>query len=134
VSLSMDIAGAYPKEAGIDSWTRTVTLDRRAGEVRISDDYSLVKAPASLRQVFMTICDVDTSEPGRLRLTTPSGKVVNISYEPTSWSITTETPSTEGPEYGSFVTKWGGRQIKRIILMANKPSARNTIRYSITAG
>jgi hypothetical protein len=134
VSLSMDIAAAYPKEAGIDSWTRTVTLDRRADEIRISDDYSLAKDPTSLQQVFMTICDVDTSGPGRIRLTTPSGKAVNISYDAGLWSATTDTPSTDGPEYSSFTTKWGGRPIKRIVLAARKPSARNTIRYSIAAG
>src|SRR5258706_2645190 len=42
-SLFMDIAKAYPKEAGIAFWNRTVTLDRSKDTVDIVDDYSLDK-------------------------------------------------------------------------------------------
>jgi len=133
-SLSMDIGSAFPKEAGIESWKRKVTLNRRSDEVLISDQYSLAKAPASLQQIFMTICDVDTSEPGRINLTTQTGKVVYINYDRSLWTVTIDKPSTEGPEYSSFATKWGGRQIKRIILTANSPVARNTLHYSLKVG
>ena len=132
-SLSMDISGAYKKEAGIEFWNRTVALDRRANEVRISDEYSFTKAPTSLQQVFITVCDVDTSEPGRIKLTTPTRKVVIINYA-ASWSASIDNPPMEGPEYSSFATKWGGRQIKRIILTADKPGAQDTLSYSIKAG
>ena len=129
-SLSMDISGAYPKEAGIVFWNRTVTLDRQADEVRVGDEYLLTKEPNSLQQVFMTICDVDTNEPGRIKLTTTSSNVVNISYA-SGWNVTVESPSTEGPEYSSFATKWSGRKIKRIVLTANKPATKGTLQYSI---
>src|SRR5262249_11695601 len=130
-SLSMDIAGAYPKEAGIETWKRTVTLDRRSYEVKLSDEYSLTKTPLSLQQVFMTICDVDASEPGRIKLTTQSGKAAYISYDRSLWTVSTDNPSVEGPEYSSFATKWGSRQIKRIVLNANKPAERGNLRYMI---
>jgi len=133
-SLSMDIAAAFPKEAGIESWKRKVILNGHADEVLISDEYSLAKAPASLQQIFITVCDVDTSEAGRLKLTTRAGKLVYVNYDLGSWTVSVDKPSTEGPEYSSFATKWGGRQIKRVILTANKPGARNTLRYTIKVG
>ncbi len=131
-SLSMDISAAYPKEAGIESWNRMVTLDRTSDDVTVADDYSLSRSPTSLQQVFMTICDVDMSTPGRLKLTTPTGRVVTITYPPGGWTASVEKPSTQGPEYSSFATKWA-RPVSRIVLTASEPKPKDILRYSMKA-
>jgi hypothetical protein len=41
-TVSFDIAKAYPKEAGIKKWVRTVTLDRVGHRVVIEEDFELV--------------------------------------------------------------------------------------------
>ena len=130
-ALTMDIAPAYPKEAGVESWKRTVKLDRSHDQVTIVDDYLLKSEQSSLQQVFMTVCDIDTSLPGKITFTTSKNKRAILNYDPNTWTISSDKPSTEGPEYSSFVEKWNKRPIIRIILTAKHPKARNTVNYTI---
>ena len=132
-SLSMDIAKAYPKEAGIDFWNRTVRLNRTAERVEITDDYALDKPAASLEQVFMTVCEVDLSEAGKIKLTTPAKKQITLTYG-AGWTARLETPSTEGAEYSSFNSKWLDRPIRRIVLTAANPKAKDKLIYLIGVG
>ena len=115
-TLSMDIAAAYPKDAGIQTWNRTVKLNRVKNQVEISDDFTLSQKPTSLQQIFMTICKTDISASGKITLTTPKKAVYIIQYDPSVWTASTEFPSTEGMEYSSFKTKWDGYQVQRIVL------------------
>ena len=50
--FSLDIAGAYPQEAQVNSWKRTVTLNRGKG-VQVKDVIDLKKA-GSVTQHLMT--------------------------------------------------------------------------------
>lgn len=51
--ITMNLATAYPPEAGAKRWMREVTLDRRAGKIRISEEFELAKSvPVALS--FMT--------------------------------------------------------------------------------
>lgn len=129
-SLAMDLAGAYPKEAGIVFWNRSVTLDRAAERVAIADDYELGAKPKSLRQVFMTVCDVDLSEAGKIKLTTAGGQKLTLEYG-AGWTAAIELPSTEGPDYGSIKSKWNDRPVRRIVLTAVDPQAKGNLRYTI---
>jgi hypothetical protein len=130
-SLSMDISKAYPKEAGIDFWNRTVRLNRAAQRVEITDDYALNKNPESLQQIFMTVCDVDISEPGKIKLTTPTKRQITLEYG-AGWTVKIETPSTEGAEYSSFTAKWNNRPIQRLVLTAANPKTREKLNYLIS--
>ncbi len=114
--LQMDISSAYPKEAGIVTWNRTVMLDRIKSQVELTDNYVLQSKPTSLKQVFMTVCDIDLSKPGKIKLKGADKTELLISYDTNSWTVTTEEPSTEGMEYSSFKTKWMGKKIMRIVL------------------
>lgn len=129
-SLEMEISDAYPREAGIISWNRTVTLNRRKNKVELTDDYLLSSNTTSLQQVFMTICDIDTSKAGNIRLAGSHGAEVLIQYDPGMWSVTTEFPSNDGMEYSSFKTKWGGRQVKRIVLTSKKEMRKGMSKFS----
>ncbi len=115
-TFSSDIAAAYAKEAGIQSWNRVVRLNRTKNQVEISDDYALTQKPTSLQQIFMTICKTDISKAGKITLTTPKNATYTIQYDPSVWTVATEFPSTEGMEYSSFKTKWDGYQVQRIVL------------------
>ncbi len=42
--VSFDIAAAYPKEAGIKKWVRTVTLDRMRDMVVIAEEFDLERS------------------------------------------------------------------------------------------
>jgi len=51
--MTMNLATAYPTEAGVSRWMREITLDRKAGMVRVNEDFALAKSvPVALS--FMT--------------------------------------------------------------------------------
>lgn len=66
-SLTLDIAAAYPPEAKIAAWQRTVSLQRGQG-VTIADRYALSAPASSLRMSMLTPCQVDLFVPGQIRL------------------------------------------------------------------
>jgi hypothetical protein len=113
--LQMDIAAAYPKEAGIQTWVRSVKLDRVKNQVELTDEYILNQPPSNLQQIFMTVCKTDLSVNGKIKLTTAKNANYTIQYDPNQWSATSEYPSTEGMEYSSFKTKWD-KPVQRIVL------------------
>jgi hypothetical protein len=57
--LIMDIAKAYPEEAGIQKWTRQINLDRKRKRIEVTDDYKLSKVTGDLQFALMTPCDVE---------------------------------------------------------------------------
>lgn len=115
-SLSMNIAPSYDKEAGIASWNRTVKLNRAKNTVEINDDYALNQKPNFLQQIFMTVCDIDITTPGKVIFKTWKNQLVTLQYDPKLWSISTDLPSTDGMEYVSFKTKWDNHPVQRILL------------------
>lgn len=59
--FSLDLAGAYPPEAGIERWRRTLRLDRAKNEILVRDQYSLRKNDG-LEFTLMTPCSVTVDE------------------------------------------------------------------------
>lgn len=115
-SLFMNIATAYPSEAGVLNWERNVKLNREKNQVELTDVYELSAQPKSLQQVFMSICEVDISEKGKVKLTGENNAKLTLQYDASLWTITTDKPSTEGMEYESFKTKWNNHQVTRVLL------------------
>ena len=66
-ALMMDIAPAYPAEAGIREWTRIIGLER-GRQVTLSDAFVMRAPTRNLSLTFMTPCDVSETDPGTLRL------------------------------------------------------------------
>lgn len=115
-SLSLDISAAYPQEANITSWNRFIKLDKVKNQVELSDDFVLSQKPNSLQEIFMTICEVDFSEPGKIKLMGEKNATLTLNYDQKQWTVSIERPSTEGMEYKSFKTKWNNHPVTRIIL------------------
>ncbi len=69
-NFALDIAAAYPAEAGVKSWKRDLRLERGKA-VRLSDSFVLEKRQGELFLSLLTPCRVETLKPGELRLTTP---------------------------------------------------------------
>jgi hypothetical protein len=71
--FSLNLAKAYPVEAGLKSWTRRIRLDRTARRVEISDRYSLSKPAEEITLTLMTPLRPRASAglveiPGRLKV------------------------------------------------------------------
>ncbi|RME64578.1 MAG: heparinase, partial [Caldilineae bacterium] len=67
VQFSLDIAAAYPPEAKIDRWTRTVRYERGEG-VEIRDAYALTEPAQEIVVSVVTPCGVNLQDPGVVRL------------------------------------------------------------------
>jgi len=65
--LRLDIAGAYPPEAGVNHWIRTIRLNR--GEaILVTDAFDLKKSTSNIEITLMTSCKVSLVEPGKITL------------------------------------------------------------------
>jgi len=140
--LKMDLADAYPKEAAIKKWQRSISLQKEKEKIILADDYELSAISDFLQHIFMTVCDVDISTPGKILLTNNSDGQSKeakptrllVTYNPALWTASTEFPSTEGMEYSSFKTKWNGSKVQRIILTSKKLDLKGKLQFDITKG
>ncbi|MCF7848867.1 MAG: heparinase II/III-family protein [Kiritimatiellales bacterium] len=63
----LDIAAAYPPEAGIEAWKRSLKLKR--GEcVEITDEYALTQTAEGVELSLLTPCEVRMGDPGTVLL------------------------------------------------------------------
>jgi hypothetical protein len=56
--FSADLAAAYPREAGVERWRRSVRLDRAANAILVTDRYALRGASGKIEMNLMTPCTV----------------------------------------------------------------------------
>ena len=123
-SISVDIAPAYPEQAGIRRWLRTVSLDRSAHKVTITEDIDLGEATQDVELHILT-----WGEP------TIVGNTASLRGTKITWpealldaamdgQDTTQDPSMQG--------SWGDRGLYRIVLKAKVPMDRQIISYEIT--
>ena len=67
VEFTLDIAKAYPEEAGVLSWKRKIELFRNQ-QVLLTDAYELREKPASLTLTLMTASVLSLNNPGLVHL------------------------------------------------------------------
>lgn len=129
-SLKMDLAAAYPKEAGLRNWWRTVQLNRKKETVEIREEYQLEKAPQNLTQVFLTLSQVTTTTPGIVTFEGPNHPSVKLSYDAKRWKVRTEPVSLGTPDDEAFKTSWGtGKTIQRVLLEQISPVSKGKHRF-----
>ena len=113
--MSLDIARAYPAEAGVKSWTRRLRLDRVKNEVEVADLYALTTAPPKITLTLMTPWRPETGAAGELLLPT-EGRATLITHEKTLTPVVEEVKIEDDRLKGI----WGER-VYRILLVAEKP-------------
>jgi hypothetical protein len=140
VQLTLDIAPAYPPEAGVRRWTRTLRLERalpsggedvpaRRGHITLDDDFELAAAPPRLTLHLMSSGPVDTAAPGVLKCATPTRPLV-VRYDPAALQPTVEEIAIADARLRPV---WGERAF-RIVLAATEPAAQGRWRLTIEAG
>ncbi len=72
VTFRMDIAGAYPDEAAVESWKRTFRFTK-GKELTVREEYRLKAYKTSSEIVLMTCCRPEVV-PGGIALQTPTGR------------------------------------------------------------
>jgi hypothetical protein len=127
----MDIGKAYPVEAGIASWQRTVKMGKVG--VVVSDVYAMNKPMESLVQSFMTVCRAEVSGRGRVVFVTNAGERVWLDYDGAAWDATVEKVEYANPEDEGVRQHWDGRTVYRVLLKAVKLGAKGELKYTIRA-
>jgi hypothetical protein len=117
--FSLDIAGAYPPEAGVAFWKRALRLDRRENRIDLRDSYRLGKPPGQIALTLMTPCKVGRGATGELALESEAFRsgAVKIAYDPAVFTPEVEEIRIED---GRLRSSWGDR-LYRILLVALKP-------------
>lgn len=128
--LSMNIAKAYPAEAGIKSWQRVVKMDKNKG-IAIDDRYVAAGALSSLTQSFMTVCDADINTPGKIVFTLPNHNKVYLDYDASVWAASKDKMVLESPEEQGLKHSWDGKDIWRILLTLKEHNGNKTVKYLI---
>ncbi len=111
--FQLNLAAAYPKEAGLKSWRRTLRLDRGRNEVAVTDEYALDKAAKVITLTLMTPCKVTQDGAGRLSL---AGRV-KVLYDAAAFTPVVEEVKLEDSRLRG---SWGDR-LYRILLKAGNP-------------
>ncbi len=129
-AFSLDIAGAYPKEARLRSWVRTVALNR-GGDVVVRDRYELEEAREPVRLSFMSWREPRIVREGRIRLENPRGApskhALFIDYDGQMFQAEVETVPVED---GRLQSSWGTR-LYRILLTARRTPLRDEFELRI---
>jgi hypothetical protein len=131
--FSLDIAGAYPPEAKLKSWQRTLSLVR-GQQVELEDRYDLAQKPGKLTLSLMTPCQVDATQAGTLELrqaaltggqVSGSGKV---SYDPAAFEVTQEEIQVKDERLAGA---WGNR-LCRLLFTVKDPQAQGSWKISVS--
>ena len=127
-SVAMDIAAAYPAEAAVSRYDRTVTLDRASRVVTLGERYELREWKAPLRLNLMTPLRPDVSTPGEVRLRADSaGASFVVRYDAARFDATTEEiPIADA----RLLPTWGPR-LARVVLVAKDRALRGEHRLTI---
>lgn len=119
-TLTLDIAGAYPEEAAVEMWKRTVSV--KAGGVEVTEDYRLR----------------EWREPTRLMLLTPirpeaNGGRITIGNHAITFDARRLSASVEdiSDKQDSVIRNMWGPQMYRIVLTTTGQSTAGKITYTI---
>jgi hypothetical protein len=122
--IRMDLAGAYPAEAGLQSWIRTIQLNRQRNRVHLREAFELERPAPHITLSLMTPCAAQVDSPGVLRFPAkdPTGKDVLLHYD--SGRLTPAVDPIEIKD-AHLQESWGPR-LYRVLLRAERPPTRDT--------
>lgn len=120
--LRMDIASAYPEEAGVKVWFRTVRLNR-GKDIQVIDSFELKEKSRGIIQNLITPCQIVQNKPGILVLRDSEKQTeLNLQYDSDKLTVQTEAIQLEDDR---LVTIWGPR-LYRILLKPKSAAKRDT--------
>lgn len=123
VETTLEIADAYPAEAGIESWLRQVILDPTA--TMITDRWRLTTEPESLVWHFIVHGDAILA-PGRITVDGDQGRGLTIEYDTAALDCHAQAIALTDPR----LTKVWGNELTRLIFSGSadlhRPAAETT--------
>lgn len=127
--FKLDIAGAYPEEAKLATWLRTIRLNR-GRDLVVTDRYRLKERAGEITASLMTPCKASVQEDGQVCLTAREGEpalAARVWYDGAKLKPTIETIPVED---GRLRAVWPER-LTRIVFTAEKPDVQGTWTFRI---
>lgn len=124
--MALDIAGAYPPEAGLVSWRRRLTMERK-GDIIVEDAWECAEAPRELFLTLMTPCKITVDLKGMITFSERELGQERISgrghlrFDATRLNATVESITLED---GGLQRVWGD-VLYRIRLHVKSPKAKD---------
>jgi hypothetical protein len=117
--LRMNLATAYPVEAGIAEWNRSIVLERNENRVRLTEDFKLGRK-ASVALTFMTPRLPDVGKAGRVTMSVVdgSGSDVALVFDPALAAATFEKILLKDDDLRRI---WG-ENLYRVLLTSTAPT------------
>ena len=132
--FTVDLAQAYPNDAGVTSWQRTIQLNR-GKHVQIQDVIDLKQA-TSVTQHIMTCYPAEVGKPGELIIhyapKQGQAKDFILTYNPQQMQPSVEKIKLEAPEDKGIITKWGDT-IYRINFQVLSPKTSDKLTFKLAA-
>ena len=131
-SFGVSIAGAYPPEAGLAHWERTITL-QRGREITVTEEYVLHKRVREIALSLLTPCHVSL-QPGEITLSEamlPGGRTTGaarIIYEADTLQPSLDVIPIQDERLAAI---WGER-LTRILLRADHPEMYDLWTWQVT--
>jgi len=131
--LVLDIAGAYPPGANLQSWVRSITL-ARGERVEVSDTYKLSSPAKKLTLGLLTPCTVTLDAPGQITLNEatmaddrPAG-AAHVTYDADRLAASTEELPLEDARLRGI---WGSH-LTRILFHCSDPPQKATLTFRVS--
>lgn len=123
--FSLDLSAAYPENAGVNYWKRTITLNR-AQKVSVEENYSLqeIKGPTSIH--FMVACPARVADKGVIVLNRED-RNYELKFDPLRLKAEVEEIEISDPN----LNKAWGNKLFRIKLNLINPEITGKLKYDI---
>jgi hypothetical protein len=124
--LTLELARAYPPEAGLKTWTRRLTLNR-GQDIQLEESYALIDPAQAITLRVLTPCETTESN-GILHLHETrfddirNSGCVNIQFDPGQLRVDIEAIEIEDKKIQS---SWG-QSLYRILFIAENPPLSDT--------
>jgi heparinase II/III-like protein len=125
---TFDIEKAYPISIDLTKWRREIVI---SNVIQLIDSFILSGLATSLTQTFMTVCETDITQPGKIIFTTQYGYKVELKYG-TEWEISKEIIPLVTEEDQGLKTTWHNQPITRILLTLRSPKNSGSFQYIIS--
>ncbi len=129
VEFELDLAGAYPEEAGITSYQRSLELKRNK-EIRVTDRYEFGQPENDLVMNLLCYFDPHKKHQGVIRLQSRdnSRKVIHLMYDPEFFEVTIERINIEN----SRLYRVWNDHLSRIQLRAKNPGQKGNFKLVVS--
>ncbi len=131
--FQLDLAEAWPPEAGVKCWERTITLIR-GQEIVVADRFELAAPARELTLNILTAAAPELVEPGRLALRAAAlssdrhSAAATLHYDASQLEPTIEPIPLADP---NLQATWG-KQLTRLVLAARHPAAKGEWKLRLT--